>query len=125
VKPLSPLRPAGFITASVVVNASLCPLLFLLMVLEMSSTGYISGFNAPGAAGEVIGSMIGVGLGTAVIALAAASLVSSCYLFRRGDTAKRTAVPAHVAITTVIMTPAINAVLTILFLTFLIGMHST
>lgn len=104
-----------------VVNASLCPLLFFLLVLEATATGYISGFNAPGAGGEIIGSMVGVGLGTAVTALITASLVSFYYLFRR----RERRVPARVSITTIVMTLAMNAVLTIFFLAFLVGMHST
>ncbi|WOX56588.1 hypothetical protein R6Y95_04435 [Methanoculleus palmolei] len=104
-----------------VVNASLCPLLFFLLVLEATATGYISGFNAPGAGGEIIGSMVGVGLGTAVTALITASLASFYYLFRR----RERKVPARVSITTIVMTLAMNAVLTIFFLAFLVGMHST
>ncbi len=104
-----------------VVNASLCPLLFFLLVLEATATGYISGFNAPGAGGEIIGSMVGVGLGTAVTALITASLVSFYYLFQ----GRERRVPARVAIVTVAMTLAMNAVLTIFFLAFLVGMHST
>lgn len=123
---MKPLSLPAFVIANIVVNALFCPLLFFLLVLQMSSAGYISGFGAPGAAGEVAASMIGVGLGAAAIALATASLVSfSCYLLRRGEGAQRTAVPAHVAITTVLMTLAINAVLTVLVLMFLVGMHST
>jgi len=75
---VKPFSLPAFVIVNVVVNALFCPLLFFLLVLQMSSAGYISGFGAPGAAGEVIGSMIGVSIGTAAIALAAAFLVSIC-----------------------------------------------
>jgi len=61
--------------------------------------------------------MIGVGLGAAVIALAAAFLIWAA--------GARRPVPARVAITTAVLTLMVNAVLTIFFLMCLVGMHST
>lgn len=46
---MKPLSLPVFVAANIAVNASLCPLLFFLLVLEATATGYISGFNAPGA----------------------------------------------------------------------------
>jgi len=45
---MKPLSLPTFIIATIAVNALSCTLLFFLLVLEASFTGYISGFGAPG-----------------------------------------------------------------------------